>query len=393
MPAWGNPFGKGADGHPPCKVLAHVLNWGQRFADAGSCRSAPAKQPSPSGIHCVDPCECVELQRLPRCDQAGTGKAISLKLLAASTEAQRRPTCARDVDCNAPHGQCTSTQQCACNKGGLNANTNWGGWNCSEDNDRLGRKPAEKRYRESVWERHYHFDGTDLSQLRTANDSDRELPWTRSRSGEGSFPLSTFGVRHALPRLVRIFGIKSIVDVPCGDFNYMRALLGSHVLRGMGRRLRYTGLDVVQPLTDALERAFGTKHVNSADDGPTLHFARFDLSLQMLWPADLIVIRDLLFHFSKERVLDVLQRVSRSGARYLLTTYFPLQENADRDVKRTYADGLGHFAFWPLNLATAPFSLGPPLRTIGMDGSNWARDFNQRGMGLWSLPLWQHERG
>ena len=325
------------------------------------------------------------------CGHEQAGKSISLDALASKLEAQRRPTCTRDADCNAPHGHCTSKRRCACsNNGNSVASINWGGWNCSEDNIRLGHRPAERRYRESVWERHYRFDGTDLSQLRTANDSERELPWSRSRSGEGSFPISTLGVRHALPRLVRIFGIESIVDVPCGDFNYMRALLGSQVLRGMGWRLRYTGLDVVQPLTEAMQRAFGTKPGDDAfdGDGPTMQFARFDLSLQVLWPADLIIIRDLLFHFSKERVLDVLRRVSRSGARYLLTTYFPLQDNTGRDVKRTYADGLGHFAFWPLNLATAPFSLGPPLLTIGMDGSNWARDSNQRGMGLWSLPLW-----
>ena len=107
----------------------------------------------------------------------------------------------------------------------------------------------------------------------------------------------------------------------------------------------------------------------------------------MVWPTDLVVTRDLLFHFDQKRIMRVLHRLSASGARYLLSTFYPLKTN-EGDLRKTYSDGLGHFAFWPINLAAPPFSLGPPLLTVGMDGSAWDRAIDQRAMGLWALPLW-----
>ena len=167
-----------------------------------------------------------------------------------------------------------------------------------------------------------------------------------------------------------------------------RRVLSSQALAG--RRLSYVGLDIVQPLAEALARAFDAAYwARSAPASLTVHFAHFDVSQQMLWPADLIVMRDLLFHFPRERVLRVLRRVSHSGAKYLLTTHFTHENNSrNNDLARRYGDGLGHFSFWPINLEAKPFSLGPPLLTIGMDGEYWSRDQRVRGMGLWSLPLW-----
>ena len=92
-------------------------------------------------------------------------------------------------------------------------------------------------------------------------------------------------------------------------------------------------------------------------------------------------------------MLGVLRRVSTSGARYLLTTYFPTTNNTEAgNLRRKYGDGGGHFSFWPLNVAEEPFGLGPPLLAIGMDGDGWDKStLTQRVVGLWRLPLWSRD--
>src|SRR5262249_783583 len=45
-----------------------------------------------------------------------------------------------------------------------------------------------------------------------------------SRSGLGSGIVQTEIVRRALPELVRKFAVRSMLDVPCGDFNWMKSV-------------------------------------------------------------------------------------------------------------------------------------------------------------------------
>ena len=113
----------------------------------------------------------------------------------------------------------------------------------------------------------------------------------------------------------------------------MREVLGAKVLRS--RRLSYAGVDVVATLTDRLQHKFGTsavhasaRHLTSGTSsgrrvgltaGPqdihgrgvqqggasSLHsisFFQFDVLQEPFWPADLVVIRDLLFHFTPKQV-------------------------------------------------------------------------------------------
>ena len=43
-----------------------------------------------------------------------------------------------------------------------------------------------------------------------------------SRSGPGSTEKQTRRIREALPTILNNFGIKSMLDLPCGDWNWMK---------------------------------------------------------------------------------------------------------------------------------------------------------------------------
>ena len=45
-----------------------------------------------------------------------------------------------------------------------------------------------------------------------------------SVSGGGSEMQNTEAIRRELPYLIQKFGIKSILDIPCGDWNWMKSV-------------------------------------------------------------------------------------------------------------------------------------------------------------------------
>ncbi len=61
-----------------------------------------------------------------------------------------------------------------------------------------------------------------------------------SRSGSGSVQSQTSGIIEALPVLFERFEIRSVLDIPCGDFNWMKNVNLSQV--------DYTGADIVKAL-------------------------------------------------------------------------------------------------------------------------------------------------
>jgi len=73
-----------------------------------------------------------------------------------------------------------------------------------------------------------------------------------SRSGFGSSFSSTENIRRNLPSLFKDYGIKKVLDAPCGDFNWMR-----HVVPISG--IQYIGGDIVESLVCLNQRKYSKK--------------------------------------------------------------------------------------------------------------------------------------
>ncbi|WP_175773485.1 class I SAM-dependent methyltransferase [Paraburkholderia phenazinium] len=199
----------------------------------------------------------------------------------------------------------------------------------------------------------------------------REQGWhsEESVSGWGSELKNTERVIRELPGLLHRFGIRSMLDVPCGDFNWMR-----HVdLSGID----YTGADIVPDLVAQNQATYA-----SADR----HFMQLDLLTDPLPERDLILCRDCLFHFSHADVFRALRCFAESSARYLLTTTF---------VYRTYPRNADIVTgqWTPINLEMAPYDLDAPLALL-IEGSNESIMYgpeigivpmSDRCLGLWDM--------
>jgi len=178
----------------------------------------------------------------------------------------------------------------------------------------------------------------------------------QSRSGTGSSHDATTAVRAALSPLLTDFGIRSILDAPCGDFNWMREV----DLRG----IPYTGIDVVPAIIAA----------NSRYAAPDRTFKTLDLINDTLPAADLILCRDTLVHFPYRDIFLALKNFKASGACFLLTTTYPGHSNRDVPI----------MSYWrPLDLQAAPFCFSAPLRLVSEQCKE--TPYETKSLGLWRL--------
>lgn len=189
----------------------------------------------------------------------------------------------------------------------------------------------------------------------------RENAWggERSVSGRGSDPAQTTLVIAGVSALIREFGVRSVLDIPCGDFKWMQ-----HVdLHGVD----YLGADIVEQLVAENTRLHR---------GPGRRFEQIDLLVGPLPNADLVICRDCLVHLCNADVQRALVNLRASGSQYLLATTFP-----DREVNRDIATG----QWRPLNLQAPPFRLPAPLRIIREGCQEAGGSYADKSLGLWRL--------
>src|SRR5215471_14414757 len=159
-----------------------------------------------------------------------------------------------------------------------------------------------------------------------------------SRSGTGSNIARTELLRPKLTRLLLDLGVRSILDLPCGDFNWMRLT----ELPG----IEYIGGDIVSHLV---------QQNNSLYARPGYKFLRLDMLCDALPRVDLILCRDGLVHLSFSDIARALRAMMESGSTYLLTTTFTAHLRNKDIVTGEWRR---------LNLDLAPFCFPVPLQTI-----------------------------
>ncbi len=187
-----------------------------------------------------------------------------------------------------------------------------------------------------------------------------------SASGVGSSSRYTLNLRRRLPRLMRKYRVRSILDVPCGDFAWMK-----HI--PFDAETRYIGGDIVGELVERLQRDYAA---------PNRRFERLDVIASPLPQADLLICRDCFIHLSNADVLAALDNILAADISYLLTTTYRFGRiNADIVTGQ----------FRVINLEAQPFSLPAPIETI----VDYVYPFPPRRLALWSraqLAAWRAAR-
>ncbi len=162
--------------------------------------------------------------------------------------------------------------------------------------------------------------------------------------GYGSTLEYTAGIRESLPLLLHALDVRTLLDAPCGDCNWI-----SKVKLGIQH---YIGCELDEDIFQlAIEAEIyaGRK---------SLYL--LDVTRDVLPPSDMVLCRDFFQHIPTEKIFRTIDNIKRSGARWLLATSHTNQEN--REIAHE-----GHFR--PVNLQRKPFSFPYPTMSI-VDGNN-----------------------
>lgn len=177
-----------------------------------------------------------------------------------------------------------------------------------------------------------------------------------SRSGPGSDLDQTETIRMELPKLFKELEISTLLDIPCGDFNWLKKVNLDF--------LSYTGSDIVKDIID---------HNNVKYSKKNREFVQLNILEDELPKVDMILCRDLLQHLPNKDIFKAMDNIKRSNSKYLLTSsQIAREKNTD-----TFAGG-----FRPLNLILPPFSFPKPIRIIS-EKNPTENDFDK------SLLLWK----
>jgi hypothetical protein len=137
-------------------------------------------------------------------------------------------------------------------------------------------------------------------------------------SGSGTVHPNTAIYIQKVRQFIRERSIGSIVEIGCGDFR-----VTSQVLNGLN--VIYTGTDVVQPLIDRNNKEFG---------GRSVTFAKINAIDDVLPPADLILIRQVLQHLNNDQIAKILSKVS-TFKYALITEHLPVSHDAACNLDKT----------------------------------------------------------
>ena len=182
---------------------------------------------------------------------------------------------------------------------------------------------------------------------------------SESSSGRGSSVEATSAVRRELPLLLNRIECKKLLDLGCGDFNWMR-----HV----ELEVDYVGADLVPDVIRDNQARYSSEQVKFI----VLDGIRDPIPNDV----DVILCREVLFHLSFRHALALVKNVYRSNAKFLIATQMDTgKPNAD-----VHTGG-----FRPIDLTREPFDFPAPLRCIADDAIS-----ENRSLAVWrvaDLPL------
>ena len=203
-----------------------------------------------------------------------------------------------------------------------------------------------------------YFSGTNKDIF---TDIYRKNKWgdKYSLSGSGSNLEQTQIVLKTLQKVIKEYQIVSLLDLPCGDFYWMKELDFAN--------LQYIGGDIVSDLIFINQKKFSRKNIK---------FMTLDLILNDLPYSDLLFCRDCLVHFSFNDIFKALKNIKRTKFRYIMTTNF-----LDRSVNIDVPTG----SWRTINLCKSPFNFPAPIESIYENCTEAENKFSDKVLSIWEV--------
>jgi hypothetical protein len=181
-----------------------------------------------------------------------------------------------------------------------------------------------------------------------------------SVSGIGSTIENTTKIVSVLNNVFHQLEIKTLLDIPCGDFNWIKNINLNEV--------NYTGADIVPELIDSNIKSYSNL---------TINFKELNLIKDSLPQSDLILVRDCFVHFSYDDINNSMKNICASNSKYLMVTTFT-KHNLNYDI--TTGD-------WrPINLEKAPFNFPKPILIIEEQvHPEYIKETKGKSLSIWKI--------
>lgn len=164
-----------------------------------------------------------------------------------------------------------------------------------------------------------------------------------SISGLGSEIKNTINIQNEIIKIINKYNIKTILDAPCGDFNWIKNILNDD--------LNYLGGDIVKDLIEKNLSEYKKDNIN---------FKQLDIISDDLPDADLLICRDCLIHLSFKSINLFFKNIKKSNIKLLLLTSYKLKDPNKKIINLDIPDG----EFREIDLTEPPFNLPSPIHKI-----------------------------
>jgi hypothetical protein len=212
-----------------------------------------------------------------------------------------------------------------------------------------------------------HHQGEAWKQVRQWADDQMEIIEVEeggSPNGPGASLSLTENLRAELPKLWARHNIKSVCDVACGDWNWLRYVDLSGITNYFGWDIDPELITRCQHRVGKLLTPDGYKDGGGGWPKPFPH-TWFEVRniIDTNFPnVDCILARHILMHLPNDYISAVLERMKESHAKYLLTSNFRQATN-DFVYDPTRYAWIGYMEH-PVNLEEPPFNLEGRIEAI-----------------------------
>jgi hypothetical protein len=221
-----------------------------------------------------------------------------------------------------------------------------------------------------VWYLYKHYTERKLRHRLNPKEASAEKVFTEifdknewnnseSISGLGSIRQHTQVIIDRLPNFLHKYNVKTFLDAPCGDFNWMK-----HV---QFTGIKYIGGDIVKELIDQNNSKYANEFIQ---------FQQLNIIQDPLPNVDLMMVRDCLVHFNDASIEAFFKNLVSSNITYLLTTNFSL-------TKHNYDISLGNFRC--INLQRKPYSLPTEIDILWEDCTEAYGQCPDKALYLWKV--------
>lgn len=162
-----------------------------------------------------------------------------------------------------------------------------------------------------------------------------------SLSGPGSNKYQASDARDFLQDSINKHSIKKILDLGCGDWNWMEDV----DLQGA----EYLGIDCDDDMIQQNLAKYGSDKIK---------FQVGDIFSVEIPDVDLVICRDVLFHVRQELALSLINKLKKIDDIFFFSTSFN-QQDTNVDIQR-YCD-IEDWGYYRINLLQDPFNLDDTL--------------------------------